>query len=104
MVKIIPILFIWGVFIYVVLQVPYPDSIAQAKVQDLLAFFIPLFLGLALTLNLFLKNIFISLSSSLGFIFILILEALDSLNIVTATLIIISIWLLISYFKNIKKK
>lgn len=102
--KFIPALICWGVFIYVVLQVPYPETITQANANQLLSFFIPLFLSITLMLNLILKNIFISTSISLGIIFLLFLKALESLNLVTAILILIPVGLIISYFKKIKKK
>lgn len=97
-------LFFWGFFIFVILQIPYPESITQAKSQQLLFFFIPLFLAITFTLNIFLKNIFISTSLSLGLIFLLILKSLDSLNLVTGILTVVAVGLLISYFKKIKKK
>ena len=56
--KIFPALIFWGIFIFVIFQLPYPESLTQASLFQLLAFFIPLFLALVLTLNLFLKFIF----------------------------------------------
>lgn len=100
--KVIPFIF-WLILVCVILQVPYPDSLAQADFIQILSFFIPLFLAIIFTLNLFLKKISISLSVSLGLIFLLILKALDSLNLVTAVLILISIYLLISYFMKNKQ-
>lgn len=102
--NIIPALFFWGLFIYVVLQVPYPETITQANILQVLSFFLPLFFALAFTLNTIFKNMFISFSISLGLVFALVLKALDSLNIVTGVLIIISIGLLVSYFRKRKKK
>lgn len=102
--KIIPALIFWAIFAYVVLQVPYPDNVTQANPKQILFFFVPLFLAITLTLNIFLKNIFIAGSISLGLIFSLILKALDSLNLVTAVLVIISVSLLVSYFKKIKRR
>lgn len=102
--KLIPVLVLWATFAYVVLQVPYPDSLTQANLIQLLAFFIPLFLSITLTLNLILKNIFISGSISLGIIFLSFLKALDSLNLITAILVILSAGLLISYFRKIKRR
>ncbi|MBI2040139.1 hypothetical protein HYT18_03630 [Candidatus Microgenomates bacterium] len=99
--KIIPSLFLWGIFGYVVLQIPYPESITQANIIQLLSFFIPLFLAITLTLNIFLKNIFISTSLSLGLIFLMILKSLDSLNLVTGILTAIAVGLLASYFRKI---
>lgn len=102
--KVIPALVFWGVFIYVVLKVPYPDSLTSANLTQLLSFFIPLFLAIAFTLSLLFKNIFMSASASLGVIFLLFLKALGSLNLVSAVLIIIPVGLLISYFRKIKHK
>lgn len=102
--RIIPIIICWGIFIYVILQIPYPETITQASIVQLLAFFLSLFLGLILSLNIILKNIFIAISIALGLIFALCLKALDSLNIITAALILISVGLLISYFRKMKRK
>ncbi len=102
--RILPVLVVWGIFGFVILQIPYPDSLTQASFFQLLAFFIPLFFALTLTLNIFLKNIFTSVSISLGLIFLLFLKALNSLNLVTGILVIISVSLLVSYFKKIKDK
>lgn len=102
--KIFPAVLLWAIFAYVVSQVPYPQTLTQATSYQLFLFFIPLFLSLSLTINLFLGNIFSSSSISLGLIFLLILKALDSLNLVTATLILIAIGLLISYFKKVGRK
>lgn len=102
--KIIPALIFWAIFTYVVLQVPYPESLTQANLIQLSAFFIPLFLAITLTLNTFLKNIFSSSSISLGLIFLLILQALDSLNLVTGILTAIAVYLLVSYFRKAKRR
>lgn len=108
MIKIIlkstPALIFWGVFIFIVLNVPYPESLTQANFGQLIPFFISLFLSIALTLHIFLKNILMSLSIALCLIFLLILKALDSLNIVTGLLMLISVGLLFSYFKKTKKR
>ena len=101
--KFLPALIFWGIFIYVVLQIPYPESLTQANYTQLLYFFIPLFLATILTLNLILKNILISTSISLGFIFLLFLKALGSLNLITGILTLIPFGLLISYFKKTKR-
>lgn len=103
-IKIIPTIFFWGIFIFVIFQVPYPDDLTQANITQLISFFISLFLALSLTINLFVKNILLSGSISLGLIFLLILKALDSLNLVTGILILIAIGLLISYFRKAKHK
>ncbi|MBI2315219.1 hypothetical protein HYU93_04165 [Candidatus Daviesbacteria bacterium] len=102
--KIVPGLLFWGVVIFVIFSTPYPDSLTQANLNQTALFFIPLYLAFVFTLNIILKNIFISSSISLGLIFFLILQALDSLNIVTGILIIISVGLLVSYFKKNQRK
>lgn len=97
--EILPALLFWGIFAYVIFQVPYPETLTQADLIQLLLFFIPLSLALTVTFNLFIKNVFSSSLISLGVICLLILKALDSLNFVTGLLTVTSIWLLISYFR-----
>lgn len=101
--KIIIAFIFWAIFIYVILQVPYPESITQANPIQLLSFFLSLFLAIIFTLNILSKNIFISISISLVLIISLFLKALDSLNLVTVSLIAVPIGLLISYFRKIKQ-
>lgn len=100
--RITPALFFWGIFGYIILQVPYPQSITQASLFQLSTFFTTLFLAISFTLNIFLKNVLMSWSVSLGITLLLILKALDSLNLITGSLIIISVGLLISYFRKRK--
>lgn len=104
LIKIISALIFWASLFFVILKVPYPDSLTSANVIQILGFFIPLFLAIIFTLNIFLKNIYISSSLSLGIVFLLILKALDSLNIVTGVLILIAVYLLVSYFKKSNRK
>ncbi len=104
LIKITPGIISWGIFIFVVLQIPYPQTLIQANLVQLLSFFISLFLALSFTINIFLKNIPSSVSFSLGLISLLILKALDTLNLVTGILTIIAIYLLISYFRKINKR
>lgn len=100
--KIIPALILWGSWIYVIISVPYPESLTKASSYQLLSFFVPLFLALIFTINLFIKNILRSIFISFGIIILLILKALDSLNIVSAGLTILAVLLILSYFKPIK--
>lgn len=102
--KIIPALIFWSGFAYVILQIPYPDSLTQATAIQLLPFFASLYLALLFTLNIFLKNILFSASTCFGLILLLILKALDSLNIVTGILITIATYFLASYFKKSRRK
>lgn len=96
--KVIPSLLFWGIFIFVVLKIPYPESLTQANSLQIFPFFISLYLALVFTLYIFQKNILFSSSICLGLIFLLILKALDSLNIVTGILTTIATYLLASYF------
>ncbi|MBI4035612.1 hypothetical protein HY383_01560 [Candidatus Daviesbacteria bacterium] len=102
--KIIPSIILWGIIIFIILKVPYPENIAQANLTHLAILFISLYLAMAFTVNIFLKNIFSSLSISLGLSLLLILKALDSLNLITGTLVVIAVGLFLSYFKKAKKK
>lgn len=101
--RIIPALIFWGIFAFVVLKIPYPESLTQANFQQIGLFFASLFLALMITFNIFLKNIFLSLSISLGLIFVLVLKALSSLNFVTGVLTLLAVGLLFSYFRKIKR-
>lgn len=97
--KVITALFFWGIFLYVIFFIPYPNSLTQASPYHLLSFFIPLFLALIFTFNILLKSILKSIILSFGIIIFLILKALDSLNIVSLILTVIAVGLLLSYFK-----
>lgn len=102
LVKFLLALFFWGILAYVILQVPYPDSLTQSNTTQLLAFFIPLFLALNFTINIFLKFLIRSSLISAALITFLILQALQTLNLLTFILTSLAFGLLISYFK--KKK
>lgn len=94
----------WGIFIFVVLNIPYPESLTQANFTQIIPFFASLYLTLVFTVNILFKNILFSASVCLGVIFLLILKALASLNIVTGILIIIATYLLASYFRKARRK
>lgn len=102
--KIFPALSFWGAFAFVVLNIPYPESLTQANSFQIFPFFISLYLALVFTINIFLKNILFSSSICLGLICLLILKALDSLNIVTGILTTVATYLLASYFRKAKKR
>lgn len=102
--KLIPALIFWGIWILVIFYVPYPESLTQASAWQMLAFFVPLFLALTFTLNLFFNFIFSSAAISLGVVFLLLLKALNALNFVSATLTIVAVGLLLSYFRKEKGK
>ncbi|MBI4036480.1 hypothetical protein HY386_01205 [Candidatus Daviesbacteria bacterium] len=94
----------WGIFAYVIFQVEYPKSLTQASLLQILAFFIPLFLALSFSFNLVLNLSPISFFLSFGLILLLILKALDALNLVTAGLTLLAVYLFVSYFQKQKKK
>lgn len=91
-------------FIISILKIPYPNSLTQAGIVQIVGFFIPLFLAIMFTVNIFLKNFWVSASCALGIILLLILKALNSLSILTFAFVAISTGLLISYFRKIKKR
>ncbi len=92
----------WGVFSYTIFQVPYPETLTSANLLQLTAFFIPLFLALILTINIFLKFFILSAILAASLIIILLLQALHILNLVTASLVIIATILLTSQFQKRK--
>ena len=100
--KIISALIFWGVFIYAVLMVSYPKTFTEANIIQLLSFFIPLFLALIFTIDIFLKFFIRSILISATLITFLILQTLQTLNLLTLILTTLAFGLLISYFK--KKK
>lgn len=101
--KIIPTLLFWGIFIFIVFNIPYPESLVQANFSQIAPFFIFLFLALTLTFNLFLKNIFLSLLIAFCLILLLILKALDSLSLITIILVLAATGLFFSYFRKGKR-
>ena len=102
-IKILPTFLFWIIFASVVLKLPYPESLVQADFIQISLFFLPLYIAVLLTLNIFIKSYLINGSFSLAFISLMLLKALDSLNPVTFILVIISFGLLISYFHKAKK-
>ncbi len=87
-----------------IFYVPYPKSLTQANLFQILIFFIPLFLSLSFTFDLILNLSLVSYILSLGLILLLILKSLDALNLVTAVLTLLAVYLFLSYFKNGGKK
>lgn len=100
---ILPLLF-WIIFATVILIVPYPENLVQTNFVQLISFFIPLYLAINFTLNILLRNILVSSSVSLGIISLLILKALDILNLVTGILTLTTTFLLVSYFRKAKDR
>lgn len=102
--KIFPVLMFWGLFIFIIFYVPYPESLTQANFWQILAFFAPLFLALSFSVNLIFNYLTLSCILSLGIILLLTLKSLNALNLVTATLTILAIYLFFSYFQKSHKK
>ncbi|MBI2600602.1 hypothetical protein HYW42_01500 [Candidatus Daviesbacteria bacterium] len=96
--KFVPVLLVWGVFVYVLLNTPYPKDLSQATTPQLIFFFTPLFLAIIFTLNLYLNYLPVSISVSLGLVILLILKALNILNLVTILLTLTTAYLFASYF------
>lgn len=99
-IRIAPLIIFCTAFALVIYLVEPPKSITEAEVLQLILFFIPLFLLTSFALNLLLKFLLRSLIVSLGFMILLILKALDSLNLVTFSLTVLATVLLASAFKK----
>ena len=98
--KIIPALIFWGIFLYVIFQVPYPKTLKEANLIQLLSFFTPLFLALIFTLDLFLRFIFRSILISFTVIILLVLKDLDALGLIASGITLIVLILSLIYFKK----
>lgn len=99
-VKTISAIIFWGIFIFVIFQIPYPNSLIQANMIQMLSFFFPLFFALIFTINIFLNFLIRSILVSSALIVFLILQALQSLNLLTFILTSVAFGLFISYFKK----
>lgn len=97
-----PALFFWIMLLFVIFTMEYPKSLTQATFFQLFIFFTPLYMALTLTINLIVKNILRCLIIAFGLIILLILRALDSLNLVTGILTILAVGLLVSYFRDFR--
>jgi len=102
--SLVPMLISWGIFIYVVLKIPYPETLTSANIFQVFSFFTSLFLSLSFTINLLLHFMFKSIIISFGIILIIVLKALNSLNIVSFGLTVIAFGLLLSYLKKQKSR
>ena len=101
--KSLPALICWGIFAYVILKVPYPDTLTSANAFQIFSFFTSLFLAFSFTLNIFLNFMLRSIIVSFGLILLVSLKSLNSLNIVSFGLTIIAFGLLLSYLKKPKR-
>ncbi len=98
--KIILSIISWLIFLGVVFSVEYPESLSNASVYQLAAFFTPLLSAIFFTINLFLKSLYKSFVLSFGLVLLLILKALDALNLVTFGIALVAIYLLLGSFKT----
>lgn len=91
-------------FIYIVFNIPYPNSLTEANFYQLITFF-GVFLLLTISLiNIVINYILVSVPIGLGLTVLLMLKGLDSLNLVSVGLVLIAVWLFASYFKKNQKK
>lgn len=98
--RLVLILLFGAIFAGVIYFVPAPSSWAQASVVQILAFFIPLLLFLTFLANLYARNILKSFSLALGFMVLIVLKSIDSLNPVTFTLVAVATILLATSFRS----
>lgn len=102
--KLIPVMIFGGVFVYVLFNVPYPNSLAQASFNQLLTFFGSLFFLLLFLINIFLNYLLISAIISGGGVILLLLKGLAALNLVSALLVILAVYFFVSFLKKNHKK
>lgn len=98
--KIIPTLIFGVIFILVILNITPPQTFTTATIFQILLFFIPLLFFLTSALNLVFNFYLKSFVVSLGIILLLVLKALDFINILTIGITILAIVLLIKSFKK----
>lgn len=103
--KIIPMIF-WIGFLLCVVLVSYPTSIVDASLKQLVAFFIPLLFALIFTFHLLIKSYYRCFVLAFGVILLLLLQAFDTLNLVTLILTSFGVALLMGNLKLdfLKKK
>lgn len=102
--KFLPIILPGLILTWVIFKIEPPKSITQASVLQILLFFIPLFLLIVFLLNLYLRFLVYSAIMAIGIIILLLLQALNSLNIVSAALVIIACALLLKSIQRPKNK
>lgn len=98
--KILPVIFFGTIVVLVAWLTPPPKSFTQASLFQLVEFFLPLLLFLTFLLNLYFKFFLKSLIFSVGSVILLILQGLAALNIISALLTTIAIFLIT---KSLKK-
>lgn len=101
--KLIPIFFFAGIFIWVFLQTEPPKSLTSASVLQILLFFIPLFLLLTFSINIYFNFFIRSIFVSLGLTLLLIFKSLEMLNFVSVILTILGTVFLTVSFKKPKQ-
>lgn len=97
---IIPAIFSISLFIFVLINVPAPNSWQEASTFQILAFIIPLLFMLLSVINLFSYNLITSFLISLGVIILIGLKAAHILNYFSTGLVILIFGGLVIHFKG----
>lgn len=100
--RLIPVLFyasLWGLVVY---YVEPPKSWPEATPWQILAFFLPLTLGLAFIINLFLNYFPHSFIASLGLQMLLVLYAINQLTPISGGIVIVFTILFIKLFPKVR--
>lgn len=101
--RLLPTIFFAAIFGLVIWQVKPPQTVFDASLTQLVLFYLPLYLLLTSLTNLYFQFLPKSLIASLGLILLPVLKSLDSLNLVTFTLTIVSSILITKSFKKTQK-
>lgn len=101
--RLLPVLLLGLILGLVIWQTPPPASLTSASVLQLTLFLTPLFLLLTFLVDHFLRFFLRSLVVSLGLVILLVLKALDSLNIASLIMTVLAVVLIIKSLKKPKK-
>lgn len=92
------------IFLYVIFFIEAPSSWQTSTIPQILLFFLPLTAFLAFTINIFLNYLPRSFGISFGLILLLVLKAVDLLNIYTIPPIVIFATILFILIKKPPKR
>lgn len=96
---ILPILFLL-ILAWVVFYIQPPESWPAASIFQILILFVPLLMFFTFTINFFIRNLPKSFSLGLGLMVILVLKALDQINLITILATLTITFLLARSFKK----
>lgn len=102
--KYLPIPFSAVLFLIVVWQIKPPEALIQASLLQLVLFFLPIFFFFVFLTNLYFKFFLKSILVSLAIIVILVLKALNGLNLLSLAFIPLSLTLIIKVIPSPTKK